>query len=57
MIVFTLPADIERRPMAERLRIYARQIAPRGGGLRLVALLDEAADELDLHAGCKPVRF
>lgn len=57
MIVFTLPTNIERRPMAERLRIYARQIAPRGGGLRLVALLEEAADELDLHAGRKPVRF
>lgn len=49
MIVFTLPKDIEHRPTAERLRIYARQIAPREGGLRLIALLDEAADELDLN--------
>ena len=50
MIVFTLPKDIERRPTAERLRIYARQLSPREGGLRLIALLDEAADELDLNA-------
>ena len=51
MIVFTLPTDIERRTTAERLRLYARQIAPRDGGLRLIALLDEAAAELELHAG------
>ncbi len=55
MIVFTLPADIERRSMSERLRLYARQIAPHEGGLRLIALLDEAADELDLNAGRKEV--
>ena len=55
MIVFTLPTDIERRSTSERLRLYARQIAPREGGLRLIALLDEAADELDLIAGCNQV--
>jgi hypothetical protein len=49
MIVFTLPMDIERRPVYERLRIYASQIAAREGGLRLIALLEEAADELDLQ--------
>ena len=57
MIVFTLPTDIERRSMSERLRLYARQIAPREGGLRLIALLDEAADELDLNAGRNGVAF
>lgn len=57
MIVFTLPKDIERRPVGERLRIYARQIAAREGGLRLIALLEEAADELDLHAGRKEALF
>ena len=50
MIVFSLPADIERRSLGERLRIYARQIAAREGGLRLIALLEEAADELDLRS-------
>ena len=50
MIVFRLPADMERRPLPERLRIYARQLAPREGGLRLIALLEEAAAELDLVA-------
>ena len=49
MIVFRLPADIERRPLPERLRIYASQLAPRDGGLRLIALLEEAADELQLR--------
>ena len=55
MIVFTLPMDIERRPMSERLRIYARQIAAREGGLRLIALLEEAADEIDLHSRRKEI--
>ena len=57
MIVFTFPTDIERRSMPERLRLYARQIAPRDGGLRFIALLDEAADELDLNAARKGVAF
>ena len=50
MIVFKLPADIECRPLPERLRVYASQLAPRDGGLRLIALLEEAADELELVA-------
>jgi hypothetical protein len=50
VIIFNLPTDMERRPMPERLRIYARQLAPREGGLRLIALLEEAADELELAA-------
>lgn len=53
MIVFTLPSDIEWRPLSERLRLYARQIAAREGGLRFIALLEEAADELDLCAAGK----
>ena len=50
MIIFKLPADIEHRPLPERLRVYASQLAPREGGLRLIALLEEAADELELVA-------
>lgn len=50
MIVFELPADIERRPLPDRLRVYAAQLAPRDGGLRLIALLEEAAAELELVA-------
>jgi hypothetical protein len=57
MILFTLPGDMERRPLSERLRIYARQIAAREGGLRLIALLEESADELDLYAGRLKVLF
>lgn len=53
-MTFTLPCDIERRPLSERLRIYACQIAPCDGGLRLSALLEEAACELELHDAAGP---